>query len=614
MHTADVDQADDHERALSPLQSAGMHSAVLLIALLVASSGYQDLGQLEREAVDDALAARRLEIDPAPEGKRVDWVWVVNLDIFLPRDRVPLLWVNHFHRTTREQHVRRESLLQVGDVYRQALADETMRNLQDAALSNVVVVLPVKTREPNSVDVLIVTRDLLSIRLNQDFEYQAGQLIYYTASLSENNVMGWRKNAAISFVMRQGDIWFGPNYIDPNVLGSRLKLQVAFNWIWSRQLGHIAAGPSEGSSSRVRLEYPLYSLASRWGAFTDFSHFIGVKRQFYGADLATIALDDPNAKCGRPGNSTSNPGAVPCLFRDRSLGGTSGVTRSFATDRLVHRLTLGHELTLRRTSLPQDFPADPELATRFADRVMPPAQRTSIPTFQYEVFTPNYRVYRDLNTFDFREDWRLGPHATFKIGRASELVGSDFAFTNLSASADWTADAGDGLQSFAASWEARIRGSDVTDQVITARTTLASPVLARTLRLVASGEAAFIVDDRLNRGYAVGGQSGLRGYPVGAFGGLGARAYYLAHVEARTMPLKAWFLRVGGLAFVDAGHAATGARDLALYEDVGVGVRLLLPHLNTYTLRADWAFPLRPLGGLPAGWPGRASLGFRQVF
>lgn len=590
-----------------------MHLALLLITLLATSSGYQSLGQLEREAVDDALAARSLEIDPAPEGKRVGWVWVVNLDIFLPRDHVPLLWVNFFHRTTREQHVRRESLLQVGDVYRQSLADETMRNLQDSALSNVVVVLPVKTREPDSVDVLIVTRDVLSIRLNQDFEYQAGQLLYYTASLSENNFMGWRKTAAVSFVMRQGDLWFGPNYVDPNVLGLRLKLIAAFNWIWARPLGRIAAGPSEGSSSRVRLEYPLYSLASRWGAFTDFSHFIGVKRQFYGAALATVALDDPNGKCGRPSGKSAS-GEVPCLFRDRSLGGTSGLTRSFASDRLVHRFTLGHELTLRRTSLPDDFPADAELAARFTDRVMPPNQRTSLPALQYEVFTPNFRVYRDFNTFDFREDWRLGPHATVKIGRALEQLGSDYAFTSLGAWLDWTCDVGDGLQSVAASWEARVRGSDVTDQVITARTTLATPVLARSLRFVVEGEAAFIVDDTLNRGYIVGGQSGLRGYPVGAFGGLGSHAYYEGHLEARTMALKASFLRLGGLAFIDAGHAAASARELSVYEDVGVGLRLLLPHLNTYTLRADWAFPLRSAGGLPAGWPGRASFGFRQVF
>jgi hypothetical protein len=51
-----------------------------------------------------------------------------------------------------------------------------------------------------------------------------------------------------------------------------------------------------------------------------------------------------------------------------------------------------------------------------------------------------------------------------------------------------------------------------------------------------------------------------------------------------------------------------------LYDDVGFGLRLLIPQLDTYSLRADWAFPLRPASGMPAGWPGRMSFGFRQVF
>ncbi len=591
-----------------------MHAALLLLALLATDSGYQQLGQLEREAVDDALAMRRLEIDPAPEGKRVGWVYVVNLDIFLPRDRVPLLWVNLFHRTTREQHIRRECLLQAGDVYRQSLAEETARNLKDPALSNVVAVLPVRTREPDGVDVLIVTRDVLSIRLNQDFEFQAGELIYYTASLSENNLMGWRKTASMVFVMRQGDMSFGPNYVDPNILGSRLKLQAAFYWIWARQLGRIAAGPSEGTSSRLRLEYPLYSLASRWGAFIDFSHFVGVRRQFYGAELATISLaDEASAPCGRPGSVPAQD-AAPCVYRERSLGGTSGVTRSFPGQGVIQRVTLGHELSLHRASLPKDFPADPELRTRFEARVLPRAQRTSMPTLQYEAFAPRYRVYRDLDTFDFREDWRLGPRASLKVGRAIEALGSDIGFTSLGAWADWATDAGNGLQSVSAGWQTRLHGTDMTDQTVTARTTLASPVLAHTARLVASGEAGLCLDDRLNHGFAAGGQTGLRGYPVGAFGGPGAQAYYLAHLEARSVALKAWSLRLGGLLFVDAGHAAATPRNLELYGDVGVGLRLLIPQLNTYALRADWAFPVRPLGGTPAGWPGRASFGFRQVF
>ena len=84
---------------------------VLLLALLLAprlarAAGYGELGTLERGAVDTALALRGLVLDPAPEGKTVGFIHVVNLEVFQPSDGRLLEWFNHFHRTTREEHVR----------------------------------------------------------------------------------------------------------------------------------------------------------------------------------------------------------------------------------------------------------------------------------------------------------------------------------------------------------------------------------------------------------------------------------------------------------------------------------------------------------------------------
>jgi outer membrane translocation and assembly module TamA len=70
--------------------------------------------------------------------------------------------------------------------------------------------------------------------------------------------------------------------------------------------------------------------------------------------------------------------------------------------------------------------------------------------------------------------------------------------------------------------------------------------------------------------------------------------------------------------FADAGHAALKVRDLAIYSDVGFGLRVLIPQLNVEVIRFDWAFPLKDLRTaeqvFPAGWPGRLSVGFRQAF
>ena len=613
---------------------------LLLLPASAAAAGYADLGKLEREAVDDALALRGLTIEPAPEGKTIGTVQVVNLDVFLARERVPLVWANIFHRTTREHHIRRESLLQAGDRYDQDLVEETTRNLQDPSLSNVVAVLPVKSATPGMVEVLIVTRDVWSLRLNENFEAQQNQLIYFTASLSENNFLGWRKYLAAVFIMDQGEMAFGPYYSDPNILGTRLKLDAAFYWIWKREIGQISAGPQEGTSSHFRLEYPLWSLARRWGAYLDFQHFDAVIRRFLGTDLRQIPLDGtPRNACDPlPATSPDVP-TVPWVYRLKTVNTSEAVTRSFPRSSVIQRVSFGHELSLVRPSFTSDFPYPDGSSQRaqFAHEVFPLSERVSDLFLRYELFTPRYRTFRDLNTFDFRENIRLGPYLSLKAGRTFSWVGSQSDLGLLQTSVGLTNGALGGLQSVGGSWEARVVGGEMTDQLVQGRATLATPVLAGFLRVVAAGNLGLLFRNTRKRYFAVGGDTGpggnesipsdyqvdgdsglraydtvLRGYPVGEFVGCGAE--FIGHIEARTMALKLAFLRLGGLLFFDAGDAAADAGSLIFYDDVGFGLRLLIPQLNTYALRADWAFPLRPAPGIAAGWPGRMSFGFRQVF
>src|SRR5689334_15479677 len=113
------------------------------------------LGRLEQESVDDAMKTLGQPlIDPAPQGKTIGRVLVVNEDVFSQRDWYFQL-LNFFHRTTRSYILERELLLKPGDRYDQALVEESMRNLQSPPalviarrqvfqpeLSSVVVILP----------------------------------------------------------------------------------------------------------------------------------------------------------------------------------------------------------------------------------------------------------------------------------------------------------------------------------------------------------------------------------------------------------------------------------------------------------------------------------------
>jgi len=259
------------------------------------------------------------------------------------------------------------------------------------------------------------------------------------------------------------------------------------------------------------------------------------------------------------------------------------------------------------------------LRQQYAAQYFGPSERTSSLYLQYEAFTPRYRTFRNLDTFDLGEDYRLGPWLTLKAGQAGRWLGSESNFFFLLTEAHINLDLLGGFQNFGASWESRLDGHGAYDQLVKGQILVSSPVLWRALRIVAQSQAGFMIDNRHRGRVYVGGLQGLRGYPVDYFAGF---HYYLAHLELRSMAFSLGSLRVGGLVFADAGHAADRvladtARDLPgleIYGDVGAGLRVLIPQLNAEVARCDWAFALRAAGSVKAGWPGVPYCGFRQAF
>ena len=590
---------------------------VLLAPVLARADGYAGLGELERGAVDTALAARGLNIDPAPAGKVVGAIHVVNLDVFQPADGGLLVWLNHFHRTTREDHIRRESLLLPGMAYDPALCDETMRNLRnknpyafnDPTWSSMVAIVPVQAAAPGTVDLLIVTRDTWSLRFNTDYNYEPGYLITLSTSLSENNLLGWRKHVALAYRLNPGDMGAGPTYLDPNVLGTRLRLTAAFYEIWARRLGEVAAGPREGYWGWLRLEYPVYALSRRWGGFIDGSYTTSVARSISGSTLRVF--NPGTGTCAAPGEpdfAGADPAAA-CALRSRVGSLSSGITRSFPRSWLIQRVSAGNEFALNRLAFLPDFPVAERDA--FAQAFFRPSERTSSLYLQYQTFTPRYRTYRNLDTFDLVEDQRLGPWVTLKLGRATTWLGSDADFFVLRTEAHWNLDLLDGFQSLGASWDSRRYAAGWRDQWGQAQLYAYSPMLARSFRIVLAGNLGFQADN-VHRGRSyVGGLQGLRGYPVNFFWGYD---FYAVHLEVRSAPVALASLRLGALIFADAGHAADTWQALQLFADAGVGARLLIPQLNVDVVRCDWAFPFRGYGQVKPGWPGRLFCGFRQGF
>ena len=565
-----------------------------------------ELGTYERQALATALARRKLTVDPAPSGKQLGRIHVVNLDVFSDREGF-LQWFNIFHRTTRDPIIEREVILRPGDQWDEEIIAETKRRLQDPLFTTLVVLVPVKSAAADKVDLLVVTRDIWSLRMNSTFEVQGGgetrtKLTELSVSLSENNLFGLRKHAAFVFDMNQSQFSLGPQYIDKNIRGSRLVLSSRVSTRFGRE-----SKKFEGTSSSTSLSYPLWSLQRKWGGSLSVSHFDSTIRQFQGTALRPY--DNPD---------TDEIESIPRVFKIRTLGTEASATRSLGKS-IKHRVSAGHRLSVRRPSFRDNFGnvglAMPDAANiavaraAFERDVMPRSERVSALFLRYNMFTPQFVVYRDMDAFDLPENARLGPSFTVETSAALEVLGAENNFVGVGSSVSWLQDImRDGFVRGSASVAGRIQSGDFIDGNMGGSLKFATPTVANVFRVVGRASYAQLIDDTNNSFLSVGGNNGLRGYEIQQFTG---RRRVRGNLELRTRPLKIWFGRAGLTVFWDTGHAADRLKDLRLHHDIGLGLRTLVPQLQPFVFRVDYALPLTGGG---RGFPGRFSAGVAQAF
>jgi hypothetical protein len=564
------------------------------------------LGSLERQSLEHVLDERRLEIDPAPWGKTVGDIIVYNNRVFSKRDGF-LQFFNHFHRTTRDYITEREVIIQPGDPWAQTKADETARRLRDPVFSSLVVVMPVKAADPSKVDVLVVTRDVWSLRLNTEYAFQDSRFTYLTFSLSENNFLGLRKLVSLTYEMDLSQAGIGPVYYDPNFLGKHVDLYTRIYALFNRDdLWDRRDFEYEGSQSVIRVNRPIWNLDVDWGGGVEFRHNFSIDRRYQQNSEGHIRL--------RPYDSpdTAEVEEIPYEYRARTFSLSTGVTRGFGTT-VEHRLKAGHQLASSSYEVTDDFAFGADLQADFERDVLPRSEVTSALYVGYELFVPTYRQFRNVGGFDLAEDVRLGPSLETTVSFGLELIGSDMNFIRLNQSASYALPWGaDGLLKLSAGISGRFQteGDDphlFIDNSASAETRVVTPTLFGWLRLVNEIRFGTMWHETQNRFLSIGGDNGLRGFGINEFDGL---RRVVMQTEIRTAPVPFLFSRWGLVAFHDVGGAAASLQSMRLHNDLGAGVRLLLPQMSSQILRFDFAFPLDG----PTVGTFRFTAGFQSAF
>ncbi len=541
----------------------------------------------EKPLVEKVLAAKGRELDEAPEGKTIRNIYFKQFDVIL-EDEGRLKFLNKGHVTSRSRVIARQLIISKGDVWNRVRIEEAERKINVPTFLTLTIIIPVKTKDETVVDIFVVTRDVWSLRTNSLWEIQEDKLSLLFIGLSENNLLGLQKQVVLNYSLNLGDFYVGPSYFDPNFFWSNNELRVFAALVYGRRSGKL-----EGSRSSASFVRPFWSLRSKWSWGINESHSIGFRRSFLGTQLRNYDVPE-----------TMAIETIPFEYKRSTVNAEAFLTRSFGK-RVLKRITASYSVNFAKSEVPAELSG--VSAASFERDVLARTENSSGPSLGLSIFRNNFHIYKNLESFGVPESRNLSPTLSLSAFLSPKLLGSTNDYLNLSASASFSAKwFTSGYVTATTGFSARYDTFGLIDRTATGRIKAISPTLPG-FRLAANVRLSARFKERNNAFYTIGGQTGLRGYPIGAFAG---QRRLQMNFEARSLPLKWKSVSLGGVLFYDAGHAANSFSELTPFHNVGFGGRLMIPQIGAIINRLDIAFPLN---GVTKGKP-RLVIGVQQVF
>ncbi|MBX3189814.1 MAG: hypothetical protein KF819_22505 [Labilithrix sp.] len=562
----------------------------------------------ERETIKRAIEATGLVIDPSPEGKIVERIDTLRLEVLEDRDPIPeeVLGVktrkllNTLHYTSRDFVIRREMLVKEGDPYVQVLVDETARNMRSRMplQVSIVIIVPVKGSAPDRVALLVIAKDIWSLRLSFDMAVTPGGLENFLLVPQETNLFGWHHTAQTRFQYQPETLSFGVGYAIPRFGKSWIGASASVGIIINQR-----SGEPEGSTGGISVGQGLYSTRTEWAWGADASYGIGVSRRYVNARVATF-------------DSRATPDVldnIPNQYRTRSSSGSVGVTRSFGWGFKNNFSLTMNASTSDYETLGIPAGVNPDAQADFVNRFIPRGESRVFPRLSWATFTTNFLRTLDINTLALQEDYRLGHDISASIYPVSRALGSTRDLVGVSGKVGYALPLGDGLVGASVSTfaETCLDACDTVEKGSLSDASVGASFGAVTPRV---GFGRFVMNMSFSNRYRnylrartfTGGDDRLRGYPSNYFFGKDTVFYNL---EFRTSAVRLLSAAFGAVAFYDAGDAFNGTgfpnqfNALRAKQSLGFGVRALFPQVNRLVFRADLAFPLRrgpfPETGIP---------------
>ncbi len=542
---------------------AGVVASLALWAPAAAAESYQE------QRVQAVLKRLDLKVAPHPEGKRIAYVKIVQDDVFVASEIWPL-WLNDFHTLTKRRVVARELLFDEGQDYDEERISETARNLRGMGIFSLVDIIAVQTSTddggPGAVGVVIHTRDMWSLQLQPALSISS-QINELSLVLTQSNLAGMDDRVSLGYTLVP----------DQQTFYQQFDARRLFNGTWtlSEQGGPIldrTFSTVEGGYGQLELGEPFYNLEQTYAWMLSGSYQKEIARDLQNGSAIPYVLPGSGVKTFR-------------VWDQRTAGAAwNGYLRTGHLFKHTINVGLDYRQLWAQPSpgshLPDEYVAD------FEANVLPPQRRDVGPQLQYNVFSSDYRVYFNVDTYGQSEDVRLGPALSVGVRTPLQALGANNDSVVLGASVGYTVDPANALITVGAEATSRYTEGQFVDQLLQIEARAATPEIGF-FRLVGRAQMSLRENDTWNTLVTLGSANGLRGYSSQAFYAIGGNEI-LFNLELRTKPVEWQALQFGLVVFYDVGSVFNNFDNLEFHQGAGVGINVLFPQYASYPYNFDF--------------------------
>jgi hypothetical protein len=549
------------------------------------NSPYTDRGDIEIREILRAMEEFELEPDHDPYRKAVCEIRQRAYRIVHPDDWLPT-WLNGIHRVTRERVISRANTMLPGDEFSVQAYEDAERAIRNPFVFSVVAVVPTRSDIEGCVDLLIITRDVWSLKVTGYVESNGRTITELHVGGSESNVLGTTDTLAFGATRTLSSWSIGPAYLSRHLAGSRVTFYEDFDFVLDREVGGL-----EGTRNTLQLARPLYASHVRWGWAATVQHDFSIVRRYVGDQL-----------------SLRQVGAyvVEERYRSRFAGGSIAVTRSWGS-RFKHNLTPGFQATWRDVEPISYDPEIPANVLRVYERIGLPRSEVAVgATLGYRFFRNEYFRLVNYATYGVGEEIREGHFVGMSVFASEPTFGATTRFLRQTGTLAYRLQIGDDAFISASVDNSMRYAGAIEDFSLTTGVRIVTPAVMAG-RIVARVSRTDLLQNEGNALLTAGGGP-LRGYPTNAFQGDHVVA---GNLEWRSSPIRILSARIGMVTFVDTAGVWSDDEPPVFHGSAGLGLRLVLPALSTTVRAADLSFPFERTS---ARYAPVFSIGLDQTF